>query len=313
MNEEILPSDGKHPVQERPSWASTGTMMGLFLALAAWGWMVWMEGPSIVAGDSGETVSAAVSLGISHPPGHPLGELLGRLALGMSIGTAAFRINLLSALATLLASGLLGNWTARRLQATGEWSSRAVVGLGTATALVLAFNPLVLEQSLSAKGSIYTLSLLWWVCLLRTIPLEGEISDKDLIAAFFWEGLAFATHWPTAAAGAAFLAVWIFMRGRWNLRAWFLAILAGLSGLSVYLLIPLRAIGNPPLDWGHPVHWESFKWLITRANYNEMEGTARSGRFHASIARSRKNPGFLLSLVGPGGGWASFLGKAEPE
>ena len=50
------------------------------------------------ANDSPETISAALELGIQHPPGYPLHTLLGRLAvIGLPWGSAAWRMNCLSA------------------------------------------------------------------------------------------------------------------------------------------------------------------------------------------------------------------------
>src|SRR5690348_16550244 len=63
--------------------------------------------------DSGEIVSACVTLTTEHPSGYPLHVLLGHLAEGVLVGAVDFRANLLSALfgalgAVLLAVLILG-------------------------------------------------------------------------------------------------------------------------------------------------------------------------------------------------------------
>ena len=46
--------------------------------------------------DSGELISGAATLGVSHPPGYPLYVLTGHLFSYMPLGNIAFRVNLLS-------------------------------------------------------------------------------------------------------------------------------------------------------------------------------------------------------------------------
>jgi len=266
--------------------------------LVTWAGMLLIQNPTIAAGDSGETVAAVSTLGVSHPPGHPLGELLGRLALALSIGTAAFRVNLLSSLAALFAALLLGDWTRKKLIASGSSSGWPVWLFSLLAFMTLVLNPSVLEQALTAKGGVYTLSLLWMVCLLRSVSFEGQRTARDLASVFFWEGLAFATHWPTALAGSALAAVWIWESERWSLRDWALAGMALFMGLSTYLMLPIRALANPGIDWGHPVSWNSFLWVVSRANYSEMES---SGRNWADILRQVGVVGKALLLSFP---WA---------
>lgn len=38
-------------------------------------------------------------------------------------------------------------------------------------------------------------------------------------------------------------------------------------GLSLYLLLPLRALAHPPVNWGNPVTFERFWWLVTGQLY----------------------------------------------
>src|SRR6267378_7444594 len=52
--------------------------------------------------DSGDLLAASATLGIPHPTGYPLFVLLGRLATFLPLGTIAFRINLIAALAGAL-------------------------------------------------------------------------------------------------------------------------------------------------------------------------------------------------------------------
>ena len=61
--------------------------------------------PTISFEDSGELVTAAYTLGIPHEPGYPLFTLFGKLfSLIIPFGSIAYRVNLVSAVFTSLAS-----------------------------------------------------------------------------------------------------------------------------------------------------------------------------------------------------------------
>src|SRR5690242_6510647 len=62
--------------------------------------------PSVPAGDSGELITSAYVLGISHPPGYPLYMLLGYVVSHLPGGSPALWMNLLSAFVDALAIGV---------------------------------------------------------------------------------------------------------------------------------------------------------------------------------------------------------------
>ena len=39
------------------------------------------------------------------------------------------------------------------------------------------------------------------------------------------------------------------------------------AGLSLYLILPLRALSNPPVNWGNPITLERFWWLVSGQLY----------------------------------------------
>lgn len=51
----------------------------------------------IVVGDTPELITAAVTLGVPHPPGYPLFTMLGHLFSLLPFGPIPFRVNLLAA------------------------------------------------------------------------------------------------------------------------------------------------------------------------------------------------------------------------
>src|SRR6266850_8554288 len=80
------------------------------IAAAAYGLTL---APGVQAGDSGELILAAQSLGIPHPPGYPLWVLLGHAFTILPWGSVALRVNALSALLAAFAAGLFTLLAAR--------------------------------------------------------------------------------------------------------------------------------------------------------------------------------------------------------
>src|SRR5437764_6298231 len=68
----------------------------------------------IVVGDTAELITAAVTLGVAHPPGYPLFTMLGHLFSLLSFGSIPFRVNLLAVVCGALTVGVV-YFTAFRL------------------------------------------------------------------------------------------------------------------------------------------------------------------------------------------------------
>src|SRR2546423_6170237 len=87
---------------ERPAWPSalavTVTAALLYFFTAA---------RDIVVGDTPELITAAVTLGVAHPPGYPLFTMLGHLFSLIPFGPIPFRVNLLSVVCDSLTIGVV--------------------------------------------------------------------------------------------------------------------------------------------------------------------------------------------------------------
>ena len=86
-------------------WTRAGAGSLVAAAIAAFVYALTLA-PSVGAGDSGELILAAHSMGIPHPPGYPVWVLLARCMDLVPWGTAALRQNALSALLSAVAAGL---------------------------------------------------------------------------------------------------------------------------------------------------------------------------------------------------------------
>ncbi len=231
--------------------------LSICLALSGLGlWALYMASlsPAFPPDDSPETIAAALTLGIQHPPGYPLMALLGRTAiLADPLGSPAWRINSLSALLACLAA-VLAACLAWRLTPEQDSDLR----LGGAVLAVLGFGlyETVWDQATAAKGGIYLLNLAlglgaWHSVLSRRPALFGLLA-----------GLMLANHYPSAV-------LWLLPLGlamgpaRWKALPW------SLPGLSLYFYLPLRANFYPLINWGGPNSWGQFWWMLSRGGYSQ--------------------------------------------
>src|ERR1700758_1526650 len=96
----------------------------------------------IVVDDTPELITAAVTLGVAHPPGYPLFTMLGHVFSLIPFGSIPFRVNLLSVVCDSLAVGVVYLIAARLTR------SRIAAAIG---ALTLAVNAVFWEWSLAAE------------------------------------------------------------------------------------------------------------------------------------------------------------------
>jgi len=195
--------------------------------------------PGVGAGDSGELLLAAESLGVPHPPGYPLWTLLARLAAAPPVGSLAWRVNALSALLAAVAVGLL-YVLARRLGA-------GRIGAAAAAALFAVSVPL---WRVAVEAEVYGLAIVAFLALVlaamnaRAVRSAGSRADALFFLAV---GLSFLAH-QTLAAPAIVLGIWVLGRGfTWpralRAAAW------SVAGLTPALLVPMRVADGASLLW----------------------------------------------------------------
>jgi len=254
--------------------------------------------PTVYADDSPETVTAAITLGITHPPGDPLLALAGRAWGILPLGSMALRQNLLSAflasLACLLAVRLVAGIFPGRLP--------ALAASFTALALFI-FNPVLVQQAAVAKGAVYTLNLV--LILWAVLALQG----KRQLSAALAMGLLVAHHWMTFAAVSPVLLPWwglnIFRSGPGKSRSALASLFFVLIGVSTLVYLPLRASPRNYLSWGNPANFQRMSSHFLRRVYlpEEMRGTTvtwrRQGIMGAMAIEMQAGwPGLVLAGLG---------------
>lgn len=204
--------------------------------------------------DGGELITAAVTLGVPHPPGYPTYVLLGKLISWLPLGTLAYRFNLFSAVCVAGAAGFVTATVVQR--GTGQRHGTSAVACG----LCLAFAPLVWGQAVITE--VYGLNLLLVAALLWAL-----LGQRPSTLTGFLFGLCLTTHLTSLLLLP--LVLILTPRPRWSRFA------VGLPlGLLPLLAIPLLARSGSPVVWGQPDTWQGWWWLISGSLYRPNLFTA---------------------------------------
>jgi 4-amino-4-deoxy-L-arabinose transferase-like glycosyltransferase len=223
----------------------------------------------IVVGDSPELITAAVTLGVPHPPGYPLFTMLGHLFSLLPFGPVPFRVNLLGVTCDALTVAVIF-FTALRLS-----RSRPAAAIA---ALTLAVIPTFWRWSLVAE--VFPLNNLLASVLIYLLVIWHEQSERSgvLIAAFFVAGLALTNHHTIVLlAPASCFVLWqrrAVLRTRPQLFA--ICIAAFCIGLLPYAYVPWASAHHPACNWGNVSSLRDLIALIARKSYGgrRLVGTA---------------------------------------
>lgn len=279
----------------------------LLLLLVIWFFLLRIQNPGLMADDSGEITAAAVGLGIPHPPGYPLATLLGHIATWVPVGTPAFRLNLLSS-AYILFTLWIGFFL---LDFFFEKSGKGNAALRDRVFLILSLFSIhsVVGQALTAKGSIYTLTLLVgcglaWFWFTAKGPFQ-----QGWMMAFIW-ALGMTNHWQTTLLWTPWIVIKFFKTQELrNPKNILLACTLALLGSSVYLFLPLRAIRDCVPSWGYPIHPSLLYWVLSRQLVSQTEHWVQPFGFYRDTAFEFLR--FLRSGIFPITGLFSLLGAMD--
>jgi hypothetical protein len=294
------------------------SLMIVFITTLAPG-LTWANGGS----DGGDLITAAATGGIAHPTGYPLYLLLARLFQLLPIGSLAFRTNLMSAMATALAAALVCRLVTRSSSGSSEvqyWPA------GMAAGYAFGLAPLIWSQAVITE--VYALQAFLVVLILylygSATPRPASGAEQSRLSS--WRGLALGLAMGNQVTSIFLLPVALLLgsiQGQpepdgtpqaersWSrtlkldaasLRrqlAWFVL------GLSLYLIIPIRALSNPSVNWGNAVTPERFWWLVSGQLYQSYylgltltELWERIQAWAALLLQQFGFPGVVLGLIG---------------
>lgn len=282
------------------------SLLGVYMVTLAPG-LTWANGGS----DGGDLIAAAFTGGIAHPTGYPLYMLLARLFQALPAGSLAYRTNLMSACFTALGAALVYRLVVRSLP-TPKGSLVWLAGLGAGYAFGLA--PLIWSQAVITEVYALQAFLVLLILCLYTKPEQTTGSGQKRLAC--QRGLALGLGMSNHVTTILLLPLALFIgsihthiepgrpaqhRKRWpgNLELDRESLLRQLLwfglGSSLYLLLPLRALAHPPINWGNPLTPERLWWLVSGELY-------RSYYLHSSLGglwvHIRAGAGLLLEQFG---------------
>lgn len=262
------------------------TAMGALTFLISFATYAWTAYPSITAQDSGELIAGPATLSIVHPPGYPLYTILGHFwTTLLPFGSLAFRVNLFSAVMTSVA--LLGVYRLAR-----RWLTPWMAGC---LALSIGWVGPIWSQAVTAE--VYALNLActaWLLMGLYSITNDerGMTNSKKWMV-LLGLGISLSNHHLTL--------LWmpvvgiLLIRDGWR-TWWWGGLLIGL-GLMIYLMLMMRSLANPPMDWGNPETWETWWAHILRRQY----GAVSSG--HRTWAGLFKQSAFAAERIWEAWSW----------
>jgi 4-amino-4-deoxy-L-arabinose transferase-like glycosyltransferase len=224
----------------------------------------------IVVGDTPELITAAVTLGVAHPPGYPLFTMLGHLFSLLPFGSIPFRVNLLAVTWDVL-TVVVVFLTALRLT-----RSHLVAALA---ALILTVNPTFWSWSLVAE--VFPLNNLLASILIYLLVAWHEQPQRigPLVAAFFLAGLALTNHQTIVLMAPAFCFVLWQRRAalRRQLRVLPICVIAFFIGQLPYAYVPWASAHHPPYNWGNVSSFSDLVDLVTRRIYGSAHLVSVTG------------------------------------
>lgn len=235
--------------------------------------------PTITAGDSGELAAAAYHQGVPHPPGYPLFCVVGKLFTFLPLRSAAFDLNVMSAVVLSTSSSII----CLVLFLLGQPAVAAVGG-----ALVFAFSGTAWSQASSVEVyGIYVLTAA--LIVFASLLWVRSRSLRHLALLGYLVGLGLAAHLGTLMLIPGLLLL-VLLSGRGGEvtggeRRLLVPLLFLLLGVSIYLYLPFASLHDPPLDWGDPETPGRFLGVV-------------SGRAHRSVAVAMLPASATLARLG---------------
>ena len=258
--------------------------------------------------DGGDFAAAIATHGVPHPPGYPTYLAIGSLFAQLPLGTIAFRLNLLSAMCMALTAAIT------------TWGVSKVASPSTSTLAGLAFAaaPMVWGQATIAE--VHALNALFVAIilgLLAPIVFRSDTASTShlALACFIW-GLGLGNQLTLlallpffiSAARSATRAPYVSRFTRYSIL-----ITAFLTGLSIYMLIPLRAAAQPPINWLGEVTPQNVINFITADLYRGYAFTVPLSdlptRLLAFTQIAVAQFGWAGVLLGAFGAWQMILKK----
>ncbi len=237
------------------------------LAFGTWGLYLRTLAPTVTVDDSGDFALAAHYFGAPHPPGYPVFVLLSRLFTVIPLGDVAFRVNLLSAAAGVLAVVLLFLFVEEILSPVGASGYLPPFLAALLLAGSRTFWRLATYAEVATAMTAVVLGILLFLCRWHRLKRPRYVMIAALLA-----GVSMGVHYVAFIVAALFGGMGFFpwfTRSGFCHRRFLLAITLFFLGSAVFLMLPLRSIHHPDYNWGQPRSYESLKTVMSRSQYGD--------------------------------------------
>lgn len=240
--------------------------------------------------DCPEYILIAWRMEIGHPPGNPTWQLIANVVshLGGSAQHAAIIINAMSAVAMAVAATLLADIIFMLLRVSlmrggarfFKWANICAVCGALCYAWCDSAIFSAVEAEVYALSAMFTALMLWLALRWGAARRRGDIAHGRRIIIFmaYLAGLGVGVHELNfLILPAVALIFWYGIR-KYPRPAGDRKLLQGLPtmmwscllfvvGTTTYLILPIRAAANPPINQGDPSNWERFKSYYNRDQY----------------------------------------------
>lgn len=278
--------------------------------------------------DTGEMVGATVCFGISHPSGQVLFHLLGKLSLLLPFSTPAYRLGLMSAAFSAIASSLfwiLANRLAYLASPNLAWGTRSTRTLKWwLLFLTLAWSLSLPWWRYSLVPLVYALHLLLGMLVLWVLssqrPFKWQlaffilgISTVFRPTQFFalpFVGMAFLHEfyrqplfppWPVALAGDYHssrkqFAVRVKKKGL--IKSLLLLMLSFALGRSTAFYLPLRSALHPDIAFADLTHFSAFFHHVFALKFSKSVGAVSVATFKSVLHQMLAHFWSDLTVIG---------------
>jgi len=214
---------------------------------------------SVYGGDVGDIVTSAKVMGVAHPSGYPLMTFLGFLLTRINFLTPAFMVGLISVFSSSI-TVVIFYFLSLKL------TKNKLISL--ISSLILAFNYLFWFYTeiaeVFALNNLFTISLIFFAFLYYKYK-----KNRFLFTLAFLTGLSLTNNYIIAFVFPSVLILTLtnYKNFLFKPKILLTCFLLFLSGLFLYIYIPIASFYNPPVNWENVKDLGSFLDVVLRKEY----------------------------------------------
>ncbi len=218
--------------------------------------------------DSGLFIMSCFHMGISHPPGYPIHSVLGKFFTLIPIGSAAFRVHLLSATFGALTCAAIW-WIALALCRNRIAAYLAALGYGVSREFW--------AQSIIAD--VYSMNTFFFFLVFAlTLHFMRSGDRRFFLASAFCFGSSISHHWPLMVISSPCFFFMLWPQRAVVTRSLHKAIPLFLLGLLPYAYLFIRSNYDPLIAFHGPIaDWRQLWGYFIREGFSGVEDSISAG------------------------------------